>query len=161
MILNVQISCCFPWKTRTNDKLKLKAEILECKIARSSNSSQHIDKGVTQAEHGIEQLQRLFDPESKSIERRYWYAQLYRALVFAQVTFADNTNAFFDLSGKLREILDGNFEITWNGRVLGYWVDMQGDQEVVKNIHGIDVYNIPQKCIQKLLLVSDNHPLLR
>lgn len=139
-----------------NDKLKLKAEILECKIARSSNSSQHIDKGVTQAEHGIEQLQRLFDPESKSIERRYWYAQLYRALVFAQVTFADNTNAFFDLSGKLREILDGNFEITWNGRVLGYWVDMQGDQEVVKNIHGIDVYNIPQKCIQKLLLVSDN-----
>lgn len=138
------------------EKLKLKADILECKTAKYSNSPQHIDKGVKQAKHGIKQLKRLFDPESKSIERRYWYAQLYRALVFAQVTFADNTNAFFDLSGKLREVLDGNFEINWSGRVLGYWIDMPGDQETMKNNDGIDVYNIPQQCIQKLLLVSSN-----
>lgn len=77
------------------ESLKLKAEIIECKTALYKNSDQHIEKAVIQVKNGLRQLQRLFDPQSTSIERRYWYAQLYRALVFAQVTFSDNSEEFF------------------------------------------------------------------
>lgn len=137
------------------DKLKLSAEILECKTAKYSNSGQHIEKAVKQVTHGLKQLKRLFDPESSSIERRYWFAQLYRALVFAQITFSDSSEEFSKLSGKLREILDGRFEIDWNGRILGYWIDMPGDQEVTFDEDGVTVYNIPQQCIQELLLDTE------
>lgn len=140
----------------SGESLKLRAEILECKTALYKNADQHIQKAVEQVEHGLKQLQSLFDPKSTSIERRYWFAQLYRALVFAQVTFSDNSEEFFELSGKLRTILDGNFEIDWTGSVLGYWVDMIGDQEKNTDIHGITVHHISQQCIQELLLNMPN-----
>lgn len=140
----------------TGESMKLKAEILECKTAMYKNSDQHIKNAVTQVEHGLRQLQRLFDPQSRSIERRYWYAQLYRALVFAQVTFSDNSDEFFELSGKLRSILDGNFEIDWSGRILGYWINMPGSQETTSCVDGVTVCNIPQQCIQTLLLGTEH-----
>ena len=138
------------------EALKLHAEILECKIASYKNADQHIEKAVRQVEHGFNQLKSLFDPQSTSIERRYWFAQLYRALVFAQVTFSDNSEEFFELSGKLRTILDGNFEIDWSGNILGYWIDMPGNQEETRNINDIAVHHIPQQCIQELLLDTSN-----
>ena len=75
-------------------------------------------------------MSRIFNPESRSIKRRYWFAQLYRALAFAQVTFSNDTEEFAELSTKLRSVLDGNYEIEWSGRILGYWLDMQGNEEV-------------------------------
>ena len=138
-----------------DETLKLKAEILECKTALYKNADEHINKALTQVQHGLKQLKRLFDPCSISIERRYWYAQLYRALVFAQVTFSDKSDEFINLSAKLREILDGKFEIEWSGHVLGYWIDMPGDKETDYEDDGIIVSNIPQQRIQELLLGSN------
>lgn len=138
------------------ESLRLQAEILECKTALYKNADQHIEKAIEQVEHGLKQLKSLFEPKSTSIERRYWFAQLYRALVFAQVTFSDNSEEFFELSGRLRTILDGNFEIEWSGSILGYWIDMLGDKEEINDIHGITVHHIPQQCIQELLLNKSN-----
>ena len=135
------------------NKLKLKATVTECKIAVEANATTHKNKAVEQVEHGIHVLSSVFNPNSSSIKRRYWYAQLYRALAFAQVTFSDNSDEYSTLSSKLRNILDGDFEIEWNGRVLGYWLDMAGDEETIDtNDNGVTVYNIPQKVIQSLLL---------
>lgn len=138
------------------DTLKLKAKITECKTASYHNYDVHIEKALKQVKHGKEQLSRLFDPESNSIERRYWFAQLYRALVFAQVTFADNSEEYRVISEKLRTILDGNFEIEWDYDILGYWIDKPGDQETIDIIDGITIHNIPQKSIQSILLDSQN-----
>lgn len=136
----------------SNDILQLRATVIECKISSYSNSSGHIEKAKTQVNHGLKQLKRIFAPDSESLERRYWFSQLYRALVFAQVTFSDNTNEFEDLSAKLRSVLDGKFSIEWNGEVLGYWFDMPGTNEVVDtDSTGITIYNIPQIQIQKIL----------
>lgn len=136
----------------SDDVLHLKATVIECKISRYCNSSGHIDTAKSQVSHGLEQLQRIFTPNSKSIERRYWFSQLYRALVFAQVTFSNNTNEFEDLSAKLRSILDGKFSIEWTGEVLGYWFDMSGtNEDIVTDSSGITIYNIPQIRIQKIL----------
>ena len=144
-------------KVTDDDKLQLVATVTECKISRVSYASHHKEKALEQVKHGIKRLSTIFDPNSKSIKRRYWYAQLYRALAFAQVTFSDNSSEFEKLSSKLRSVLDGNFEIEWKGKVLGYWLDMDGDTEVIidTDISNIKLYNIPQKRIQNLLLNED------
>jgi hypothetical protein len=139
-------------------RMHLKATIVECKISTVAFSDNHKKKAIKQVEYGLKILSDSFNPKSKSIKRRYWYAQLYRALAFSQITFSDNSIAFAKLSSQLRSILDGNFEIEWNGVVLGYWLDMLEDSELVsKSIStGIIIYDIPQKRIQRLLLSSED-----
>ena len=134
--------------------LNLDATVTECKIAGIRTADEHKEKAIKQVKHGIKRLQAVFDPNSTSIMRRYWYAQLYRALAFAQVTFSDNSNEFATISSKLRAVLDGNFKISWSGKVLGYWIDMQADSEKVSDTEydSIKVYDIPQTVIQQLLL---------
>ncbi len=136
----------------SEDILKLEATVIECKISSFGRSAGHIAKAKMQVAHGLEQLKLIFNPSSDSIERRYWFSQLYRALVFAQVTFSDNSEEFSDLSNKLRAVLDGKFSIEWKGEVLGYWFDMEGVEEVVdKEDDQIEIYNIPQLRIQEIL----------
>ena len=80
---------------------------------------------------------------------------MYRALVFAQVTFTNNSEEYQELSEKLRAILDGNFEIEWDYDILGYWIDKPGKEEVVQNIDGITIHHIPQERIQNIILGSE------
>ena len=141
-----------------SEKLKVKATIVECKIASQNNAEEHLKKAVAQVEHGFNRLSCIFNPNSSSIKRRYWYAQLYRALAFAQVTFSNNTPEFKDIACKLRDVLNGNFDIEWHKMILGYWVDMQGDEEnEIKTQENISIHEIPQNMIQKLLLGRDYH----
>lgn len=137
-----------------DEKLQLKATVTECKLASVAFANQHKANALGQVKHGINRLSTIFNPNSNSIKRRYWYAQLYRALAFAQVTFSDNTTEFAELSAKLRSVLDGNFDVEWNGKVLGYWLDMDGSEELVNNTDEscIKIYDIPQRKIQQLLL---------
>ena len=134
--------------------LHINATVIECKLAGMTNADEHKNKAVGQVEHGIRRLSSIFNPTSDSINRRYWFAQLYRALAFAQVTFSDHTAEFSIMASKLRAVLDGNFSITWAGKVLGYWLDMPGDKEKenVSEYSDITVTDIPQVAIQKLLL---------
>lgn len=129
-----------------DEKLKLKATVTECKTSIYANAEQHKNHALEQVKHGVRRLSKIFNPNSKSIKRRYWYAQLYRALAFAQVTFSNNTSEFAEVSSRLRSILDGNYEIEWNSRILGFWIDMPGDNET-ENISddGIMICDIPQK----------------
>ena len=133
--------------------LKLKATVIECKISGERNIEEHMKKGEVQVKNGLECLKDIFDPKSDSLKRRYWYAQLYRALVYAQVTFSDETDEFSEVAGGLRDILNGKFEIEWRGEVLGYCFDMAGDEETVVNsgIPDVKIYYIPQKKIQEIL----------
>ncbi|MFT4142835.1 MAG: ATP-binding protein [Mobilitalea sp.] len=137
-----------------NDKLQLNATVIECKISGIEFSGVHKVKAIAQVKHGIRRLSTIFNPDSKSIKRRYWFAQLYRALAFAQVTFSDNSTEFAELASKLRSVLDGNFDINWNGKVLGYWLDMDGEFDTIieTDESNIMIYDIPQKRIQHYLL---------
>ncbi|MDD7473651.1 MAG: DUF87 domain-containing protein, partial [Pseudomonadota bacterium] len=145
------------------EKLNLNATVIECKIAHDSTSQEHKEKALKQVIHGIKRLSTIFSPDSNSIERRYWYAQLYRALTFAQVTFNDNTSEFELIIPKLRKILNGDFEITWSGKVIGYWAD-KNDEEEIKNVINdeqtgdilIELDDIPQIAIQKLFTDNDS-----
>lgn len=142
-----------------NGIIQLDATVIECKIARYDNAEERKADAVLQVNHGIERLSKLFDPHSKSIRRRYWFAQLYRALAFSQITFQSDTQAFLRLSEELHNILEGNFEINWSGKIMGYWRDMPGEDEVVTQISSIpyvELHEVPQKKIQRILLDDEN-----
>ena len=88
--------------------------------------------------------------------RRYWYAQLYRALAFAKITFGNNTSEFQKISSGLRKILDGSFEINWSGKILGFWIDMEEEQsENITLGNGMECVDVSQCEIQKMLLGDD------
>ena len=139
--------------------IELDAKVIECKLAKYGASDTHKAKARKQVEHGIARLSTLFDPNSKSIRRRYWYAQLYRALSFAQITFSSDDQDFIKYSAGLRGILEGNFSIKWSGCVLGYWKDLNGDTEIVSidpDNPAIEFHDIPQLAIQRMLLGDDS-----
>ncbi|WP_409967436.1 DUF853 family protein [Bengtsoniella intestinalis] len=136
----------------------LDATIIECKIALSSTANTHKEKAREQVENGIAHLSEIFNPNSKSIRRRYWYAQLYRALTFSHITFGSNTDAYSQLAAQLRGILDGQFTIDWQGKVSAYWIDMPGDDSINSTVSQspfIEMQEVPQKMIQRLLLGDD------
>lgn len=60
-----------------DEKLKLKATVTECKTSIYANAEQHKNHALEQVKHGVRRLSKIFNPNSKSIKRRYWYAQLY------------------------------------------------------------------------------------
>lgn len=139
-----------------DDKLKLEATVTECKTSIYANSEKHKEHAMEQVKHGLDRLSKIFNPNSGSIKRRYWFAQLYRALAFAQITFSNNTDEFTEVSSKLRSILDGNYEIEWKAKILGFWLDLQGEKETETVVdENIVVCDIPQKVIQSLLLEDD------
>ena len=138
-----------------NGVIQLEATVIECKIAKYEYADERISDATKQVFHGIERLSKIFDPCSKSIRRRYWFAQLYRALAFSQITFQSDTQAFTRLAEEMRNILEGNFEIKWSGRIMGYWKDMPGDEEKISQISTsplVQLIEVPQKRIQRILL---------
>ncbi|MBQ6208118.1 MAG: DUF853 family protein, partial [Oscillospiraceae bacterium] len=136
-------------------QLILHASVIECKIALYDNAYQIREKALQQIRAGIERLSEIFDPRSQSVRRRYWFAQLYRALAFSQITFYSDTAAYQEIAAAMRNILEGAFEIRWSGESVCYWLDMPGDEETVSVEPGeppIELHEIPQKKIQRLLL---------
>ena len=138
-----------------NGKLILHASVIECKIAQCDDAYQIREKALRQIRAGMERLSEIFDPRSKSVRRRYWFSQLYRALAFSQITFYSDTDTYQEIAASMRNILEGAFEIQWSGESAFYWLDMPGEEEIVSVEPGeppIELHDIPQKKIQRLLL---------
>ncbi len=146
-----------------SERIKIQARVVECKISLEANSESHKEKAVRQVEHGLKRLSSIFNPQSTSIKKRYWYSQLYRALVFSNVSFSDDSEEFSKLSQHLRSILDGEFDIEWSGEVLGYWLDQFGENEnTTTDIEtGVKIHNIPQLAIQSLLLGEETNDYIK
>jgi len=140
-------------------KLHLHITVIECKIASFKQRDAHFTKAAQQAASGVRELSDLFDPHSKSIRRRYWYAQLYRVLAFSQITFQSNSDDYQKMASAMRDILDGMFEIEWSPKAMLYWNDWDASSEKIsqddQNL-GVEMHEIPQVMIQRLLLQDNN-----
>lgn len=140
--------------------LKIKATVIECKMAKENTN--YLDEAIDQVKYGIDKLANKFNPDNNSINRRYWFNQLYRALVFSKINMNDNEEGYDILINKLSSIFEGNFEIEWNGKVFAYWIDVNSDtfnctkvtdrEEVKYNLNKLEIYEGGQLFIQKLLL---------
>lgn len=142
-----------------DDKLILRATVIECKIASIQQRDAHADKAVHQANYGVAVLRRRFDPKSESIRRRFWFAQLYRTLAFSQITFQSDSRDYDKLAAAMRRILDGDFEIHWSAKAMLYWKDWNAEDERTSMDDlglGIELHEIPQKAIQRLLMQDES-----
>lgn len=147
--------------------LKIKATVIECKMAKESET--YIEEAKNQIIEGITVLAQNFSQLNKSVNRRYWYNQLYRALIFSKIKISDNEPGYDVLIDKISNIYEVKFEIEWNGKVYAYWIDRNDDKFTVEeikerediefNLNKLEVYTGGQLFIQKLLLPKESREI--
>jgi DNA helicase HerA-like ATPase len=104
-----------------SESVCIDATIIECKMGKEGQG--HKEKGIQQLREGISYLSRIFNAKSNAHDRRYWYAQLYRTLIYAPLQQELSAQELLVLSEHLLKILEGRFLINWRGKLLTYWVD--------------------------------------
>jgi DNA phosphorothioation-dependent restriction protein DptH len=104
-------------------RLNIDATVIESKFADESVG--HAQTAFAQASSGIRQLVRIFAPQGAPIkstlfERKYWWAQLHRALSSRAVVMLDH-NDYRDLCGALDRMGEGDFTIAWRAVASTFW----------------------------------------
>ena len=89
------------------------AHLVESKIG----SSALVNEAEDQLEVGLKHLIKLFAPSSdtESYDRRYWWGQLYRALITRAIVEEANTTEF---SIALEKLTYGEFDIHWSSSIV-------------------------------------------
>ena len=107
--------------------LNISATVVECKFASESQS--HLLKAYAQASAGLRQLTRIFAPhgapiETTVFERKYWWAQLHRALS-SRAIVAMPHDKYRELCAGLERLGEGMFSISWRAVASTFWTDRQ------------------------------------
>lgn len=148
--------------TDNNTPIKLRAKVIECKMG--TNVDAFVEKAYTQVEVGVSSLMEHWNPKSKSVNRRYWFTQLYRALAFSKLMIEDGGNIDYNLiNSKIFGILNGNFEIEWSGAIYAYGINENTTDVSTSLINseyitgGIELNRAGQIYIQRMLLPDEMH----
>lgn len=102
------------------------ASVLECKLA--GHNSVIKAEALTQVCKVLRHLTMLFAPRMagdgfRSFDRRYWWAQLHRAIASrAMVTLPDRDLRLLDQA--LESLAEGRFEICWRGVIFSFWTNV-------------------------------------
>lgn len=146
-------------------KIRIKATVIECKMG--FENEKHIEKAKSQISVGINTLANNWNPDNDNSTSRYWYNQLYRSLVFSTLNINDNSVGYINFINKLYSILEGNFEIEFNGKILAYWINEHKDTldevdieidgiEDIPNVNKVTLCTAGQLYIQKMLLNNED-----
>lgn len=115
---------------RNKNKPLIEATLIECKLAQYSQ--QHINKAIEQIEQGLSHLTQLFSPyhddlQRVTFDRRYWWAQLQRAITSrAVVSLSENERKQLDTA--LEHVIQGNYEISWKSAIFTFWTDIANEE---------------------------------
>ena len=106
------------------NKLHLRASLIECKMGKSQNMVGHLEKAKTQIENGLRVLRPLFAPSGGSVatprpDQRYWHLQLHRMIASAAPSSEDKSSFL----SAMENLADGKFEIEWDAGVYTFVTD--------------------------------------
>ena len=106
----------------------IQATVIECKVA--GQNSVHTAKALKQVRTGLFQLSRVLAPRCNlfvglSFERRYWWAQLQRAIA-SRSEVKLSPDAWSNLNAALECVAEGEYTICWRGMVFTFWSDVAG-----------------------------------
>ena len=142
--------------TESGKPLDIYIRIIECKM--SINVEGFYDEAIEQVSAALSSFSRHWNAQNSSIDRRYWFTQLYRAVVFSQIGLKDNDPVYAMVNSKLYNILSGEFNIIWQGEVFAF--DLKGGNDNSEQINNgdfdINVHTYGQISIQKMLLPADD-----
>jgi DNA phosphorothioation-dependent restriction protein DptH len=110
---------------RDGDIPLIQATVIECKFAQKS--VEHLSKASDQVHDGLSHLTQLFAPNRRdvprvSFDRRYWWAQLHRAITSRSVVDLSESERQ-NLDSELERLAEGYYEISWKGSIFTFWVD--------------------------------------
>lgn len=108
-----------------DERLQISATVIESKFGHEN--SVHSEKAFAQASAGLRQLVRIFAPhdaplKSTVFERKYWWAQLHRALSSRAVVTLPS-DAYQLLCSALERLAEGEFTIEWRAFASTFWTD--------------------------------------
>jgi DNA phosphorothioation-dependent restriction protein DptH len=106
-------------------RLYIDATVIESKFGEESIG--HEETAFAQARAGIRQLVRIFAPQGAPIrstvfERKYWWAQLHRALSSRAVVMLEHDN-YRALCAALDRLGEGDFTIAWRAVASTFWTN--------------------------------------
>lgn len=134
--------------------LHFHATVIEAKLSKLSNMHEHLTKAAEQVRQGLRLLKHHFDPQSRSIEHRYWIAQLYRAIVFLQADMDYEDSVFRSLTEQLSQMMENHYEITWSSRILA--MELDSPRYLDKDFYeDIECWHVGQYAFQNILLSRD------
>lgn len=138
-------------------KIVIRATLIECKLANEDR--EHEEKAKEQIKNGLAILKERFNPNSVSIDRRFWFSQLYRVLAFTQINLKNSEEAFCILANDLIGILDGDFVIEWDGEICTFWRNLDRDiiEERILESEEVLIRQVifGQQSIKKMLTGKD------
>lgn len=112
--------------------MDIDATVIECKLANESEDTrQH---ALEQVEAGLRILIKNFLPsgygqENDAYVRRYWWAQLQRAIA-AHSSIHSKDAAM--VAAAIEKLGEGQFSITWHGVAMTFWADAASTEAVSK-----------------------------
>lgn len=112
----------------------IEATLIECKLAKQSDV--HVEKAIEQVQEGLSHLTQLFAPFRQDIQRayfdrRYWWAQLQRALTSRTVvTLPDDGHK--KLNAALEKVAEGYYEMAWRSSLFTFWTDVPDAEPVLR-----------------------------
>ena len=116
---------------RDNDIPLIQAQVIECKLAYEN--ARYLDKAKEQVQSGLEQLTQLFAPANqgspdRQFDRRYWWAQLQRALTSRATVPVAMFSQQKQLHQALETIVQGEYEIEWRCSIFTFWLNKSIEQ---------------------------------
>ncbi len=113
-----------------NGYLEIEAQVLECKLAQSSEG--YLSKAYEQVAAGLTRLVGCFRPRRERVpigiddrpDQRYWWMQLHRLLASRGATSRAHRK---ETLNALERLAEGLFTISWWGAVVAFWTDVERD----------------------------------
>lgn len=139
-------------EVRKNDIPLVHATLVECKLAQKNPT--HLAKAYEQIQEGLQHLTGLLAPEHSDLrrigfDRRYWWAQLHRAITSRSVVRVSDQD-WRILDHALESLADGQFEIHWQAAIFTFWTNEPGLQPEVMPL------SLPVGIVQPPFEVPDN-----
>lgn len=134
-------------KDTESNKYKIYCKLIECKLGQYNFT--HIDKARNQIEFGYNHFNNIWNPKNDTVQKRFWFNQLYRILT------CNNKELDINEDERLSAICEGEFKIEFHKELYLYWVD-KFDEEIVEEFSGEDNLikenHLSMKIIRKLLI---------
>ena len=123
-------------EVRPNDIPLVHAALIECKLAQKNPV--HLAKANEQIQEGLQHLTNLLAPKHSDLrrlgfDRRYWWAQLHRAMTSRSVVKLPNQE-WRALDHALESLAEGQFEIRWQGAIFTFWTNEADPQPKVTSL---------------------------
>lgn len=134
---------------RENDLPLVHATVIECKFALHNPA--HLARASDQVQDGLAHLTQLLAPNREdlhrySFDRRYWWAQLQRALASRAVVNLPLQH-WRKLDQALENLAEGYFEIAWQGAFFTFWTNEPSEQPVLTPVAlPAGVIRAPLRC---------------